>query len=86
MVEPRAGLVHVVNETADDLPDARVTVRIDDREQVFEGDIAARGLTFVGRVGPVVGAGRAEVVLEHAGGRVEHRYDLLLPWLAIDAR
>ena len=86
MLEPREGLVHVVNETAEGLPDARVTVRIDDREQVFGGDITARGLTFVGRVGPVIGAERAEVVLEHPGGRVEHRYDLLLPWLGIDAR
>lgn len=86
MLEPREGLVHVVNETAERLPDARVTVRIDDREQVFAGDISARGLTFVGRVGPLIGAERAEVVLEHPGGRVEHRYDLLLPWLGIDAR
>jgi hypothetical protein len=76
----------VVNETAERIPDARITVRIDDREHVFVGDVTPRGLTFVGRVGAVTGAERAEVVLEHAGGRIDHRYDLLLPWLGIDAR
>jgi beta-mannosidase len=86
MLEPREGLVHVANETAARLRDARITVRIDDREHVFAGDVEPRGLTFVGRVGAVAGAERAEVVLEHAGGRIEHRYDLLLPWLGLDAR
>jgi len=83
MVEPREGLVHVVNETAERLPDARVTVRVDDREHVFAGDVTPHGLTFVGRVGPLIGAERAEVVLDHPGHRIEHRYDLLLPWLGI---
>ncbi|MFM7616150.1 MAG: glycoside hydrolase family 2 protein [Actinomycetes bacterium] len=86
MIEPRQGLVHVVNETAERLPDARVIARIDDREHVFVGDVTPHGLTFVGRVGPVVGAERAEVVLEHDGRRIEHRYDLLLPWLGIGER
>jgi len=86
MIEPRAGLVHVVNETGERLAEARITVRIDDREQVFEGDVTPHGLTYVGRVGPLVGADRAEVVLEHAGHRIEHGYDLLLPWLGIGTR
>jgi beta-mannosidase len=85
MVEPREGLVHVVNETPERLPEARVTVRVDDREQVFAGDVTPHGLTFVGRVGPLIGAGRAEVVLEHGDRRIEHHYDLLLPWLGIGA-
>ena len=79
MVEPRAGLVHVVNDTRD-RPARRRCSRssVDGRVTRWTGDIPADGIAFVGRV-ELADAVDVEVVLEHptpAGSL--NRYPLLV--------
>ena len=50
MVDPREGLVHVVNDLHRPLPDARVVVDVDDHRRVWVGDIPADAVTYVGQV------------------------------------
>jgi hypothetical protein len=78
MIEPRAGLVHVVNDTHEALTDAVVTALVDGRATRWAGDVPADGIAFVGRV-DLDDAVDVEVVLEHAAiGRVANRYPLLV--------
>jgi beta-mannosidase len=82
MVEPRAGLVHVVNDTRAALRAAVLEVSVDGRSTRWSGDVPADGIAFVGRV-DVADAVDVEAVLEHADcGRVLNRY----PLLALQAR
>lgn len=83
MIEPRTGAIHVVSEQRAPLHDARVTVRIDGREQVFTGDVGPGGVTYVATVEGLPGAEAAEVVLDHPDLTVRNGYDLLLTWLRI---
>ncbi|MGZ4675408.1 MAG: sugar-binding domain-containing protein [Acidimicrobiia bacterium] len=84
MLEPRKGLLHVVNETTEVLTGAAVEVTIDGRRRSFVGDIAAGDVTYVGRVHLDHRTGEVELRLRHpAVGTVEHRYDDLLDWLRI---
>ncbi len=77
MVEPRAGLVHVVNDTREDLFAVEVEASADGRATRWIGDVPADGLVFVGRI-EVADAVDVEVVLEHERvGRVVNRYPLL---------
>ena len=70
MVEPRAGLVHVVNDTRTDVAGAVLEVSVDGRVTRWTGDIPADGIAFVGRV-ELADAVDVEVVLEHRDtGRV----------------
>jgi beta-mannosidase len=77
MIEPRAGLVHVVNDTREQWIGAEVEASIDGRITRWVGDVPADGIAFVGRV-DVTEAVDVELVLEHPGhGRVVNRYPLL---------
>lgn len=67
MLEPREGLVHVVNETRHTLDGAVVTVAVDSSVRKFTGDVPANGIAYVGRV-DVTGARQARVVVEIPGG------------------
>jgi hypothetical protein len=78
MVEPRAGLVHVVSELRAPLPGAVVEVRAGDRTHRFEGDVSADAVTYVGTV-DLAGATDVSVSIKHAAtGRVENTYPPLL--------
>src|SRR5262249_18313767 len=79
MIEPRAGLVHVVSEHRDELPGAVVEVRGGGRRLgCFTGDIAADAATYVGRV-ELDGVAEACVAVEHPSiGAIENRYEALL--------
>ncbi len=90
MLEPRAGAVHVVNDTSDDYSDAVVTVG-DERgaQHAWSGTIEPGRVTFVGRVPDVTAfRGAVTVTLEHSWlGVLENRYSpTLLGHLARDAR
>ena len=79
MIEPRAGLVHVVNDTRADLAgvDRRGVGR---RPPVtrWRGDVPADGIAFVARV-DLSEAVDVEVTLEHPDtGPVTNRYPLLI--------
>jgi hypothetical protein len=78
MVDPREGLVHVVNDLHRPLPGARVVVDVDDHRRVWVGDIPADAVTYVG----LVALGDAVDVrarLEHPDlGTVEQVYPLSL--------
>jgi hypothetical protein len=77
MVEPRAGLVHVVNDTRAAIVGAGLEVSVDGRVTRWAGDVPADGIAFVGRV-ELADAVDVEVVLEPADtGRVLNRYPLL---------
>ena len=70
MVEPRAGLVHVVNDTRVGLNGAELEVSVDGRVTRWTGDIPADGIAFVGRV-ELGDAVDVDAVLEHPDtGRV----------------
>lgn len=76
VLDPRDGAVHVVNETADALSGAVVTVTVvtaaTERTRRFSGAVAPRDVTFVGHV-DASGATRATVTLEHpAVGTIAH--------------
>jgi beta-mannosidase len=74
MVEPRAGLVHVVSELRVPLPGAVVEVRVDGRVHRFEGDVSADAVTYVGTV-DVSSATDVAVSIEHDTlGRVDNVY------------
>jgi beta-mannosidase len=78
MVEPRRGLVHVVNDTPAALEGVEVEVTVDGRVRRWQGDAAAHGVTFVGRV-DLGDAVDVEVVLTHPhAGRVVNRYPLVI--------
>lgn len=78
MVEPRAGLVHVVSELRVPLPGAVVETRVDGRVHRFEGDVSADGVTYVGTV-DVSTATDVAVSIEHDTlGRVDNAYPPLL--------
>jgi beta-mannosidase len=78
MIEPRAGIVHVVSELRRPLDGAVIEVWADERVHRFTGDVPADGICFVGFVG-LGGAVDVEVALEHpAVGRVVNRYPLLV--------
>jgi beta-mannosidase len=78
MVEPRAGLVHVVNDTRAHLTGAVVEAAVDGAVTRWSGDVPADSVVFVGAV-DVAGAVDVEVTLEHeTTGRVENRYPLLV--------
>jgi len=79
MIEPRAGLVHVVSEARLPLPGAVVDVEWDGRRLGrFTGDVPADGIAYVGRVSldePHGIAGDLVVTVEHERcGRVENTY------------
>jgi beta-mannosidase len=78
MVEPRAGLVLVVNDTRRAYANAVVEVAIDGRLHRFGGDIGPDSVTYVGRV-DLADAVDLEVALD-AGGldRIVNRYPLVL--------
>lgn len=77
MVEPRAGLVHVVNDTRVALPGAVVEAAVDGRLTRWRGDVGADSIEYVGTV-EIADAVDVEVALEHpAVGRVVNRYPLL---------
>ena len=78
MVEPRAGLVHVVNDTREDLFAIEVGgIGRRTRATRWIGDVPADGLVFVGRI-EVTDAVDVEVVLAHPRvGASSNRYPLL---------
>jgi beta-mannosidase len=76
-IEPRAGAVHVVNDTGDELEGAVVTVRDEHGvRHVWAGTVGADRVVFVGRVADVAGLrGEVTVSLEQPWiGLVENRY------------
>lgn len=78
MIEPRAGLVHVVNDTRAILEGAIVEAAVDGRTTRWTGTVPTDGITFVGRV-DVTEAVDVEVSVEHpATGRLVNRYPLLV--------
>lgn len=78
MIEPRAGLVHVVNDTRAELTGSIVEASVDGRVTRWTGDVAADGIAFVGRV-DLADAVDVEVSFEHpATGRITNRYPLLV--------
>ena len=78
MVEPRAGLVHVVNDTRDALRGAVVELSVEGRITRWTGDVPADGIAYVGTV-DLADAVDVEIVLEHDRvGRVVNRYPLLI--------
>jgi beta-mannosidase len=78
MVEPRQGLVHVVNDTRQEYADAIVEVAVDGRIHRFAGDIPPDAVAYVGRV-DLADAVDVEVTLtHHAIDRVVNRYPLLV--------
>jgi beta-mannosidase len=77
LVEPRAGLVHVVNDTHEDWSDAEIHASVDGRVTRWTGSVAADSVAFVGRV-DVAEAVDVEAVLQQARlGRIVNRYPLL---------
>ena len=84
MLEPRAGLVHVVNEGRRELPGAVVEVVLDQRSRRFTGDVPADGLAFIGRLDAFTDATSATLTLRHPEiGEVRNEYDGVLEWLRI---
>jgi beta-mannosidase len=78
MLEPRRGLVHVVNDTRRPLPGATVTVSVDGRTTRFAGDVGVDSVTYVGTV-DLADAVDVELMLEHpATGTVANRYPLVV--------
>lgn len=78
MVEPRAGLVHVVNDTRTELRDALVEVSVDGRLTRWRGDVGADSIEYVGTV-ELGDAVDVEIALDHPlTGRVVNRYPLLV--------
>ncbi|MET1003762.1 MAG: hypothetical protein ABWZ15_18260, partial [Acidimicrobiia bacterium] len=78
MIEPRAGLVHVVNDTRADLAGVIVEASVDGRRTRWRGDVPADGIAFVARV-DLSEAVDVEVTLEHPDtGPVTNRYPLLI--------
>ncbi len=61
LVDPRSGLVHVVNDTRRALDGAVVTVTVDGREHRFGGDVPPDSIVYVGTV-DLGGAGSTPVV------------------------
>jgi beta-mannosidase len=77
MVEPRAGLVHVANDTHATFADADIEVMVDGRVTRWRGGVAADAVTYVGAV-DVTDAVDVEIALRHPDlGRVVNRYPLL---------
>jgi beta-mannosidase len=78
IIEPREGLVHVVSERREPLPEAVVVVQIDGRAHRYIGDVAADAVTYIGRL-DLGDAVDVEVSVEHGAiGRVTNRYPLLV--------
>jgi beta-mannosidase len=78
MVDPRAGHVHVVNDTHREIADAEVVVAVDGRVRQWRGDIAADTVVFVGTA-DLDDAVDVEVVLSHHElGRIANRYPLVI--------
>jgi beta-mannosidase len=78
MVEPRAGLVHVVSELRTPLPDAVVEVEVDGRVHRWAGDVAPDAVTYIGTV-DIGLAVDVEVAVSHPViGTVRNRYPLLV--------
>jgi beta-mannosidase len=77
MIEPRAGLVHVVNDSREPWIDAEVEASVDGRVARWVGNVPADGIAFVGRIDVTEGVD-VEVSLQHPEhGRVVNRYPLL---------
>ena len=84
MLEPRAGLVHVVNEHRKALLGAVVETVVDGQPRRFTGDVPADGLAFIGRIDGVTDATSASLTLRHPElGEVRNDYDGILEWLRI---
>ena len=86
MLEPRRGLVHVVNEARSSLPGAVVEVDLDGELRSFEGDVPAREVTYIGRVHLDRRTSSVTVRLTHPDvGEIVNTYDDVLEWLRIVA-
>jgi hypothetical protein len=84
MLEPRAGLVHVVSEARDGLPGVVVTAEVDGRSQGWTGDVPADGIAYIGRLDVPPDAHHVSLTLRHpAVGEVTSSYDDVLEWLRI---
>ncbi len=84
MLEPRRGLVHVVNESRHSFSGATIEVEIDGRTRTFSGDLGAKELSFVGRVHLDHRTGEVQLRVTHPHfGTIENSYDDLLDWLRI---
>jgi beta-mannosidase len=78
MVEPRAGLVHAVNDSRAVLQAAVIEVSVDGRVTRWSGDVPPDGIVYVGQV-DLGDAVDVEVTLEHPDvGRIVNRYPLLV--------
>jgi hypothetical protein len=84
MLEPRQGLIHVGSQLRRPLPGAEITLSVDGHTRRWAGDVAADGVTFVGRADVHAEAVAVEVAVRHPEiGEVRNRYDRLLEWLRI---
>lgn len=84
MLEPRAGLVHVVSERRTPLVDAVVDAEVEGRHTRWTGDIPADGLVYIGTLELPGGAPRVTLTLRHPDlPDVANSYDDVLEWLRI---
>jgi beta-mannosidase len=78
MVDPRTGVVHVVNDTRASFAGAEITVTTDGRTRRWQGALEASSLTYIGSV-ELDDAVDVEVGLEHPDfARIVNRYPLLI--------
>ncbi len=86
MLEPRAGLVHVVNEHRVALPGAVVEAHVDGERHGWVGDIPADGIVYIGELDLPATAQHVALRLHHpAVPDVANSYDDVLEWLRIVA-
>jgi hypothetical protein len=84
MLEPRAGLVHVVSEHRTPLPGAVVEAEVDGRRCGWVGDIPADGLVYIGELELPTEPHHVVLTMRHPEvPDVANSYDDVLEWLRI---
>jgi hypothetical protein len=84
MLEPRAGLVHVVSEARETLTGVEVLAEVDGRRNGWIGDIDSDGIAFIGRLELPPDARHVALTASHPSiGEVTNSYDDVLEWLRI---
>ena len=84
MLEPRAGLVHVVSEAREPLAGVVVEADVDGRRHGWTGDVPADGIAYIGDLEVPPDAHHVTLTLRHPSlGEVSNSYDDVLEWLRI---
>ncbi len=84
MLEPRAGLVHVVSEAREPLAGVVVEADVDGRRHAWTGDVPADGIAYIGELEVPDDAHHVSLTLAHPQlGSVSNSYDDVLEWLRI---